>query len=477
MKLPLFREFQKHEVLTVEKLEKALTKLDNDSQHTEDAESCWACEKENMEQKLLEKVEINQCSDDMEVTTIVCVSNQSQSESIIEQVDMEVSASSLVQIHDAIAGDCSNSTNKVLPIISLASPDVIKMKYSFSEQISLESTSITIEEVSMPAVEECKIENITECKLETKKESDKTTRYFSTSAVFPEQNKTESKMTCVEISENIYNDHEFPPFQETVKNKIFIPSQDFSTVESSEFTELIKKFSWKMEISENEMVLSKTHNYLILRLKLDYEYHYQNVKHYIVEDIEVDTKKGIIKYVPEFRHKTLTNIFGLLKDMEDKWSRFGLLVLENTLENCNVKGLCTSTQDLPKLLHVVEEYTHSLLEFVLEDSPKFEMLANPRSIKFDTGDSKLTFELSNLENLFWIRITLNLIPVFPLVAKDVIIESILGSVNNVELSNMISTIRPKGLYLTRIAECIEDFLKFRTTSNERKMLDLTHCEK
>lgn len=160
--------------------------------------------------------------------------------------------------------------------------------------------------------------------------------------------------------------------------------------------------------------------------------------------------------------------------MEDKWARFGLLVLENSLENCNLRGICSSTQDLPKLLHVIEEYSHSLFEFALEDAPKFEMLANPRSIRFDTDDSRLAFELSNLENLLWIRVTLNLIPLFPLVAKDVMIESILGTVNNAELTNMISTIRPKGLYLTRIAECIEDFLKFHTTSNDRKILDLTH---
>jgi len=150
-----------------------------------------------------------------------------------------------------------------------------------------------------------------------------------------------------------------------------------------------------------------------------------------------------------------------------------LAILENSLENSNLKEVCSSTQDLPKLMHIVEEVIRIFLDFVTEDSPKFELLANPRSIKFDTDYSKfnLTFELSNLENLFWVRISLNLITAFPLSAKDVIIESILGTVNKTELTNMIFNIRPSSLYLTRIAECIEDFLKFRSKNNEHKILN------
>lgn len=124
-------------------------------------------------------------------------------------------------------------------------------------------------------------------------------------------------------------------------------------------------------------------------------------------------------------------------------------------------------------MHVVEEHIRPFLEFVIDDSTEFELLANPRSVKLDTFNSKLTFELSNLENLLWIRITLSLNPLFPLTAKDVMIESILGDFNKAELINMISTIRPCGVYLTRVAGCIEDFLKFRPIINERKILDTT----
>jgi hypothetical protein len=159
-------------------------------------------------------------------------------------------------------------------------------------------------------------------------------------------------------------------------------------------------------------------------------------------------------------------------DVEEKWTRLGLIILENSLENSNLKEVCSSTQDLPKLLHIVEEYTRIFLDFATEDSLKFELLANPRSIKFDTDYSKVnvTFELSDLENLLWVRIFLNLTSAFPLSAKDIRIESILGTINKTELTNMITNIRPSSLYLTRIAECISDFLKFHPTNNERKIL-------
>lgn len=159
--------------------------------------------------------------------------------------------------------------------------------------------------------------------------------------------------------------------------------------------------------------------------------------------------------------------------MEHKWTRFGLMILENSLENSNLREVCGNTQDLAKLMHVVEEHSRMFIDFATKDSLKFEMLVNPRSIKFDADycNFNLTFESSNLENLSWVRISLNLIPRFPLSAKDILIESLLGMVNKAEITNMISNIRPSTLYLTRIAACVEDFLKFRSTNNERKMLN------
>lgn len=158
--------------------------------------------------------------------------------------------------------------------------------------------------------------------------------------------------------------------------------------------------------------------------------------------------------------------------MEDKWTRFGLSFLENTLDQLNLLGICSSTKDLSKLVQVVEEHSRAFLEFLYEDTRRFELLANPRSIRIDAENSKLTFELSNIENVVWIRISLHLNSLFPFTARDVTIDSLLGKFNKAELLNMIATIRPSGLYLTRVAECIEDFLKFPPSSN-KNVLNLT----
>lgn len=55
---------------------------------------------------------------------------------------------------------------------------------------------------------------------------------------------------------------------------------------------MAQKFGWTIKLQDNELLLSKVEDYLVLKLKLDFEYCYQNVSHYVIEDIEIDTKKG-----------------------------------------------------------------------------------------------------------------------------------------------------------------------------------------
>lgn len=153
--------------------------------------------------------------------------------------------------------------------------------------------------------------------------------------------------------------------------------------------------------------------------------------------------------------------------MPNKWARFGLTLLENTIDSCNFKSTCSSTQDLVKLLHQVQHYIETFQVFLIQDSCKFELMTDPRSLKVDIDNMKVSFELSNLENLLLIQITLMLNAVFPLSAKDVVISNVYGNTHKTELSNMIYTIRPNEKYLTRVAECIEDFLKFLPTTNDR----------
>ena len=89
----------------------------------------------------------------------------------------------------------------------------------------------------------------------------------------------------------------------------------------------------------------------------------------------------------------------------------------------------------------------TFFEFVLEDAIKFEMITNPRSLRVDLENSNISFELSNLENKIWLKITISLNPLFPLSATSVEIQNISGNTNIKELVNMIcniSTLRTSG---------------------------------
>ena len=54
------------------------------------------------------------------------------------------------------------------------------------------------------------------------------------------------------------------------------------------------EFEWQATRNDNELILTKLRNCLTLRLELKFEYLQQNVRHYVVEDIEVETKRGKI---------------------------------------------------------------------------------------------------------------------------------------------------------------------------------------
>lgn len=96
-------------------------------------------------------------------------------------------------------------------------------------------------------------------------------------------------------------------------------------------------------------------------------------------------------------------------------------------------------------MQLVEGHMKTFLEFVLEDAIKFEMITNPRSLKVDLESSSLSFELSNLENEIWLKITISLNPLFPLSARTVDIQNISGNTKIkenglLEIINMIRNI-------------------------------------
>ncbi len=61
--------------------------------------------------------------------------------------------------------------------------------------------------------------------------------------------------------------------------------------EPNEFNRLLKEFRWEATRRESELTLSKLSRCLTLKFTLSNEFLFQNVRHFVVDDIEVDTEK------------------------------------------------------------------------------------------------------------------------------------------------------------------------------------------
>ena len=62
--------------------------------------------------------------------------------------------------------------------------------------------------------------------------------------------------------------------------------------EPNEFNRLLKEFRWEATRRESELTLSKLSRCLTLKFTLSNEFLFQNVRHFVVDDIEVDTEKS-----------------------------------------------------------------------------------------------------------------------------------------------------------------------------------------
>ena len=143
------------------------------------------------------------------------------------------------------------------------------------------------------------------------------------------------------------------------------------------------------------------------------------------------------------------------------WARFGFSLLENTLENLFKKLPEPSTVDLKDFL--VEAATHyqAFTEFLMIDVAGLELLVDPRSLKLDTEMHKISFDLSNLENVKMVHADLFLRGVYPLSLSEVKLVNKIGSMNINEATTMLMNIRSCSSFLTKIAQCLSDLLKFK----------------
>lgn len=144
-----------------------------------------------------------------------------------------------------------------------------------------------------------------------------------------------------------------------------------------------------------------------------------------------------------------------------KWVRFGCALLENTLENTFKKLPDPSTLDLKGFLQEAERIYRSFSEFLSIDVIGIELLADPRSLRLDTELYKISFDMSNLENLQMIHADLLLRGVYPLSFSEVKLANKIGSINIKEATTMLMNTRSSSSFLTKVAQCLSDLLKFK----------------
>lgn len=463
------KEFQKHEALTVEKLEKALSQIQNDSgiKETEcnfptklDIQTNPETDKENLRKSVILS-HIPPTEDDMEITTTTSVFSNIQQLTMLQPVEMDLSSNSLPEVQ--VPSDAAELNQTAHDAEQFA--DISKeMDLSTQEIRTVEMTDKTV--CSSPATKFVLSENekttIINKEMEISYQDMETVEkngemFCSSTSVHIRTSENETKEVQMTIDEvSTVFDHTALASQKVVHCDISIKDVECVPVdipkavipyyydESSEFSYVSKAYGWSVTRNENELSMMKLCDSFTLKFLLGNEYLNHNFRHFVIEEVEVDTNK----------------------EMPSKWARFGLTVLENTVDSCDYKSVCSSTEDLAKFLRLVQEHIDIFQQFMFEDSSTFELMTNPRSLQVDIENMKLSFELSNLENLLLIQVTLTLNPIFPLSAKDVAIVNVIGKANKTELSNMISTISPSGQYLTRVAECIEDFLKFQKMKND-----------
>lgn len=158
----------------------------------------------------------------------------------------------------------------------------------------------------------------------------------------------------------------------------------------------------------------------------------------------------------------LTNSFTFsLSETSNVWARFGFSLLENTLENLFKKLPEPSTVDLKDFLAEAALHYQAFSEFLSIDVVGLELLADPRSLKLDTELHKISFDVSNLENVKMVHADLFLRGVYPISLSEVKLLNKIGSININEATTMLMNIRPCTSFLTKVAQCLSDLLKFK----------------
>ena len=310
--------------MTVEKLEKALSKIQNDSavvpmefsiQMEPNTNNNSETDKENIRLDVAEPNSLpyveHPRDDDMDITSTAIINpiniEHELQKIIVHPVEMDLSANSL---HEAEV-----HTNGNVPDLNQTAPcsehfaDVSKeMEISTQETETIEMNGTELS--SAPAIEFQIFTN--ETTTTTNKELDQDIKFVprndnsSVSSSRVHFHISETVTTCVttkemEITVNepatacngnvktlpIESMADLTPVNDTPKASI---SNYYN--ESSEFCRVSKLYNWRVLPDEKELFMLKLCNCFTLKLLLSNEYLHHGSRHFVVEEIEVDTKKG-----------------------------------------------------------------------------------------------------------------------------------------------------------------------------------------
>lgn len=320
----IYREFQKHEALTVEKLEKALSQIQNESgvKETEsnfskelDIQMDLETDKENLKKNVTVFHPAPE-NDEMEITTSVVSTIQHLTvlqKTIVQTVEMDVSTSSLPEAQILDSPDLNQTAQNAEQFANISKD----MEMSMQEIVTVEMKDQTvcaspITDFPLPENKTISVVNkemeISYQEIEIIKKDEEVV--CSTSHIHFQSSENEIKeiqMTVDEVTtvtdhtslvnqKNVHYDIstknvECAPINDPKSNsKVIIP--DYYD-ESSEFSRVSKAYGWCVTRSENELSMQKLCNSFSMKFILGNEYLNQNCRHFVIEEIEVDTMKGL----------------------------------------------------------------------------------------------------------------------------------------------------------------------------------------
>lgn len=322
-----YREFQKHEALTVEKLEKALSQIQNDSgvKETESGllkELGILANPETDKENVRTNAPVSHpppAEDDMEITASASTFPNIQQlmalqKTVVQTVEMDLSANSLQEAEVYSDVPELNQTAQCADTLADMSKE---MEMSMQEIRTVEMSDRTVcsspaAQPNLPLFETTSFINkemeISYQDIETVEKNGETVCSSASIHLQVSQNETKEMQMTVDETSTV-SSHTLIVNQKEARSSVSIKEVEFTPVidspkaiipdyydESSEFTRVSRAYGWRVTRRGNELTMQKLCDSFTLRFLLGNEYLNHNFRHCVIEEIEVDTSKGLDKF-------------------------------------------------------------------------------------------------------------------------------------------------------------------------------------